>query len=299
MPAIDMEDARVKCPRPQLAARRIAVGHTQESLAEVLGVSPSTTARWEQGTTSPRAWQRRKLADKLEVTLDQLDRLIRGINGQGITTPDHPSQLSQEPGHVCDFFGTGPVTIAIPLRQTAERILPVISSEDALAARRLTELLTSMSIGAGELRIPPHGIWEPPVGDLVAICGPKSSPVTAGALASDPYLAFEPDAGGRWVIRRRDTPFAPFTSPMDTDGAGTTLSDVAYIGRVALQDRTLLVIAGIHALGSIGAVDYLTQNVADLHRRVGTNRFSMVVRSEHDGEAVITSEAVCPPCIHP
>jgi hypothetical protein len=176
-------------------------------------------------------------------------------------------------------------------------MLPVISSEDALAARRLTELLASLSIGAGEFRIPPHGIWEPPVGDLVAICGPKSSPVTAGALASDPYLAFEPDADGRWVIRRRDT-LEPFTSPMDAGGVGTTLSDVAYIGRVAFQDRTLLVIAGIHALGSVGAVDYLTQNVAELHRQVGTSRFSMVVRSEHNGEAVITSEAVCPPCVH-
>jgi transcriptional regulator with XRE-family HTH domain len=39
--------------RPRLAARRRVVGHTQESLAEVLDVAVSTVARWEQGTGRP------------------------------------------------------------------------------------------------------------------------------------------------------------------------------------------------------------------------------------------------------
>ena len=78
-----------------------------------------------------------------------------------------------------------------------------------------------------------------------------------------------------------------------------SIHDVAYIGRVIVHDKPVLVIAGIHARGSLGAVDYLAHNLADLHARVGLNRFSMAVRSEHDGEAVIMSEPICPPYIHP
>jgi transcriptional regulator with XRE-family HTH domain len=62
--------------RHRLAARRIAVGLTQEGLAERLDVAVSTVARWEQGATAPRAWQRGRLAEVLELTLDQLDELL-------------------------------------------------------------------------------------------------------------------------------------------------------------------------------------------------------------------------------
>lgn len=44
--------------RHRLARRRKAVGHTQESLAALLGVDRSTTARWEHGSTEPMAWLR-------------------------------------------------------------------------------------------------------------------------------------------------------------------------------------------------------------------------------------------------
>lgn len=291
------DDQHVRHPRPQLAARRAAVSHTQESLAESLSVSPSTVARWEQGAATPRPWQRPKLAAKLAVTLDEIDQLLAGERANS-TRPFSPLRtLARGEQHA--FFGTGPVTIALPLRQTTERPLPVISSEDALAAHRLAEMLASLSVEAGEFRIPPHGIWEPPLGDVVAICGPKSSPVIAKALSADPYLAFEPDGDGRWTIRKRAAPVEYFSSPMDHDDGGATWADVAYIGRVIVHDKPVLVVAGIHALGSLGAVDYLTHNLADLHARVGLNRFSMAVRSEHDGEAVIMSEPICPPHIHP
>jgi hypothetical protein len=61
----------------------------------------------------------------------------------------------------------------------------------------------------------------------------------------------------------------------------------------------MLVLAGVHALGSIGAVDYLIRHLGELYREVGQQRFSMVVRSQHDGEKVKESEALCPPRVHP
>jgi hypothetical protein len=58
------------------------------------------------------------------------------------------------------------------------------------------------------------GLWRPS-GDVVAICGPKSSPVTARALEADPVLDFR-EEGGRWVIVERETGRV-HGSPMDDD----------------------------------------------------------------------------------
>jgi transcriptional regulator with XRE-family HTH domain len=62
--------------RHSLVARRKALGLTQESLAEVLRVERSTVARWEQGTATPRPWYRRRLADALDLTPDELTQLL-------------------------------------------------------------------------------------------------------------------------------------------------------------------------------------------------------------------------------
>lgn len=76
-------------------------------------------------------------------------------------------------------------------------------------------------------------------------------------------------------------------------------ADVAYVARLPYGAGTLLVIAGIHARGSVGAVDYLAKHLADLYAAVGERCFSMVVASTHDGETVITSEAIREPRAHP
>lgn len=195
------------------------------------------------------------------------------------------------------FFGVGPVTVAIPERQLAERALPVISSEDARAADNLTHLLGGLGFQVERFHIPPNGQWQPN-GDVIAICGPKNSHVTADAITSDPFLTFTPDETGKWTIRERDGSHV-YESPMD-EADKQVWSDVAYVGRLLLSGdgRTLLVIAGVHALGSLGAVDYLTHNLPELYAKVGTHRFSMVVASSHDGDTVTRSEAICAPRVH-
>ena len=73
---------------------------------------------------------------------------------------------------------------------------------------------------------------------------------------------------------------------------------MAYVGRLDHDGSGYFVIAGVHALGSVGAVDYLGRHLRDLYKVVGDKRFSMVVASEHDGELVPTSELRCPPRAH-
>lgn len=59
-----------------LAARRKAVGFSQEQLAEYLRVDRSTVGRWESGETEPQPWIRPKLARVLRLSVDQLDELL-------------------------------------------------------------------------------------------------------------------------------------------------------------------------------------------------------------------------------
>ncbi|WP_046766630.1 helix-turn-helix domain-containing protein [Jiangella alkaliphila] len=62
--------------RRDLAQRRRARGMSQETFADSVGVDRTTVARWESGTTAPQPWQRSRIADVLDVSLDDLDTLL-------------------------------------------------------------------------------------------------------------------------------------------------------------------------------------------------------------------------------
>ncbi|MEO3819300.1 helix-turn-helix transcriptional regulator [Plantactinospora sp. B24E8] len=62
--------------RIRFVQRRKALGYTQESLAETLGVDRTTIVRWERGESQPLPWVRKPLAAALDVSLAELDDLI-------------------------------------------------------------------------------------------------------------------------------------------------------------------------------------------------------------------------------
>lgn len=62
--------------RRRFAARRKAVGLSQEQLAELLHVDRSTVGRWESGETAPQPWIRPGLARALRISAGQLDGLL-------------------------------------------------------------------------------------------------------------------------------------------------------------------------------------------------------------------------------
>ncbi|MGW5721414.1 helix-turn-helix domain-containing protein [Amycolatopsis sp. NPDC003865] len=77
--------------REAFAARREAMGFTQESLAAAVGVEFSTVGRWERGALTPQPWRRPRIATALEVPLDELDALLGQVSADA---PTNPSQLS-------------------------------------------------------------------------------------------------------------------------------------------------------------------------------------------------------------
>ncbi|MGI9003853.1 MAG: helix-turn-helix domain-containing protein [Pseudonocardia sp.] len=92
----------MKTKRHGLAERRETLGHSQEKLAEILGMELSTVGRWERGETSPQPWSRPRLANALRVSLEELNRLL----AEGQPTEARTSDRSDEP--VADLVLSAP-----------------------------------------------------------------------------------------------------------------------------------------------------------------------------------------------
>jgi hypothetical protein len=189
------------------------------------------------------------------------------------------------------FFGVGPVAVGIPYRyQVTDRNRPLIAAEDSKTSEQVQQLLRELAFTVTAYEIEPER-EEAPAGDAVVICGPKSAPLGARLMAGDPALGMVKD-GGRWWIEHRPSG-ERFGSPSDT-GEGAN-GDVAYVARHREQGRVIVHIAGIHAIGSLGAAHYLTGHLPDVYAQVDDSSCSMVVRCSYDGLTVLASELLAGP----
>jgi hypothetical protein len=231
----------------------------------------------------------RRLA--IERAADQTGMTMAAVAAEIGLSKGRITQIRQSaPPRERALFGVGPVTVAVPTRKVPGRGLPVISAEDSIAAERMTSFLQTLGFVVEQYRIPVGGVWTPR-GDVIAICGPKSSPVTAEALAADPVLEFVADATSRFLITDRATGDA-FTSGLDDEPP--TAHDVAYVGRLPYRGGSMFVIAGVHRIGSVGAVHYLTDHAAEIYDAVGEENWSAVIGSAHDAKT-ISGEVRIPP----
>ena len=189
------------------------------------------------------------------------------------------------------FFGVGPVSVGVPLRHgVTDRQRPLIAAEDAQAGEEIARLLTGYALAVTRYQIEP-GATVPPPGDTVVICGPKTAPVGAALLAQDRALDMR-EEGGRWQIVHRATA-ERYGSPADE--AAHIGADLAYVGRHQYGDHVAVHIAGIHAIGSLGAVHYLAGHLAALFAETGGTSFSIVVRASCDGLAITGSSLAAGP----
>lgn len=69
--------------RTRLAARREAMGFSQRSLAEHLGVNLSTVQRWESGETTPKAATRSRYARALQISTVELVQMLNASSDSG------------------------------------------------------------------------------------------------------------------------------------------------------------------------------------------------------------------------
>ncbi len=146
--------------RQKLSQRRKAVGLTQESLAEHLGVERSTVIRWEAGESQPLPSIRPNLARALHVSIDQLAELLTQSEDAGTAPSADPEVATPVPAPQDQQAG-GPELDGLVHSQVAETVEALrralrsagVSAED-LAAMLLIGGSSQVSFGAPG--VPPH-----------------------------------------------------------------------------------------------------------------------------------------------
>ncbi|GAA2061477.1 hypothetical protein GCM10009839_85640 [Catenulispora yoronensis] len=114
--------------RRRFAERRKALGFTQETLAEALGVERSTVVRWELGGTDPQPYIRPKLARILEVSTRELMTLLRtpATTPAGTVSLPAPSELEvidsdMNRRELLQLLSIAGALVAVPQLDGAER----------------------------------------------------------------------------------------------------------------------------------------------------------------------------------
>ena len=109
----------------------------------------------------------------------------------------------------------------------------------------------------------------------------RISPPVAEVLATDPFVRFDREPGGPWTLHDLSSG-ALYRSGWDNNPSQPC--DYAYFGRLARPDGngSLIVFTGIHPPGSLGVVELLVTQLAELYDQLKDGRFSAVVRTDYD-----------------
>jgi transcriptional regulator with XRE-family HTH domain len=193
------------------------------------------------------------------------------------------------------FLGTDRLTVAIPLKSEAASGRPVVAQEDFAAFNLLADLARDLQLDATAEYIPLGGELDLNRDNLIVICGPRISPVVRDILQTDPVLGFDQGDDGRWLLRDRRTGQS-YRSPSDLPQPQP--SDFGYLSRLRRPDGngTIVLLTGIHAVGSHGIIDYLRRELADLYEQVEVRPFSTLVATDYDPvtRQVVRSERITP-----
>jgi len=191
------------------------------------------------------------------------------------------------------FLGTRQLTVALPLKRDAEYNRLAMSYEDVGVWDGLRRLAEENQLPATHELIGPPGNINLNRPDLLVVCGPKPSSDVAALLQTDPAIQFGRTDEGRYYLQDlRDG--RKFDSPGDISDRQ---ADYAYLARLPRPDGNgnVLILTGIHAVGSLGIVDYLERNLAELYQAVGTRRFSAIFEVEYDGSRQVTQSRLVTP----
>jgi transcriptional regulator with XRE-family HTH domain len=295
--------------RPHLALVELGKAHASEALVaaadraleadgSILAIYPEVIAERERRRrqTPRRQPGRREPTGHEPLALPGADMPTSAWWAKGMEPPD--------PGTVAAFFGaelSRRLVITMPLRTLGTGRL-VLAHEDVEATETLARFARAAGLDVRISYVEPTGELDFSPAGLVVICGAKSSPVIASIIAAhDPIFSYAPDAAGRMWITERTSGIA-LGSPMDFEFPAN--QDICYVARLPRpgSGRPFLSIGGVHAVGSLGAVHFLTnpQGFRDLHTAVGAERFSMAISCAFTRAPlrILTSGVLAPPRPH-
>ena len=256
-----------------------------------------------------RARRASELIDEHQAVVNELSRLRREaleeMVSQGMTQAQIASLigmtrarvgqlLSSGPRPERAMLGTGPVTVAVGGKFEADKKDPyaVVSAEMLAAYERLATLARTLGLKAEYEVVPPPGMVDLNRTNLIVMGSPRILPFVGQVLAADPKLGFGTDDDGLYLVNRETSEI--LRSPSDS---GEPI-DYAYIGRLPRPDGrgNFLYLAGIHAMGTLGAAQYLEEHLDELYRMVKNRRFSLLGACKYEPQKrTITSvEALTP-----
>lgn len=201
------------------------------------------------------------------------------------------------------FLGGEKVSIYFPVREGG-RDVPVIAHEDFSAASHMATFIEKYGLIVEFKQINPNGSLELITDNnaSIVICGPKTSNVIQELIKLDPKYEFSSDVSGKWRITDKETK-NNFYSPIDREDKEN--KDIAYVARLkraSSTEKNFLLIAGIHAAGSMGAVHYLADHkvLKKIDAEVKDKRFSMAISSSYKTNpfTLLTSEIFLPIKLH-
>jgi hypothetical protein len=259
---------------------------------------PDPVARGRQATALLALYQQRstELARIRRVAIEEARDVLGGSYTEvakafGLTKGRITQIRNTAPPAHRAFFGVGPLAVALPGRTIQGREELVIAGEDDTTGVYLTAELDKLSFITERVILDPREEWEPNT-DAVIVCGPSSAHIGHVLMQEDPYITMSIGDGASWYIVDQDTG-ERFLSPRDREDS--IRADHAYIAHRIVGDRVIVHIAGLHALGSIGAAHYIINNLADLYSEFGDRQFSMAVTSHFDGMEPTSIEVLIPP----
>ena len=232
---------------------------------------------------------------------EALDELVSGgmTHAQiasviGMTRARVGQLLSSGPRPERAMLGSGPLTVAVGGKFEADKKDPyaVVSAEMLAAYERLAALARGLGLKAEYEVVPPPGMVELNRTNLIVLGSPRILPFVGQVLAADPKLGFGTDDGGLFLVNRQTG--QTYRSPSDNGEP----ADYAYLGRLPRPDGrgNFLYLAGIHAMGTLGAAQYLEDHLDELYREVKNRRFSLLVACTYDKRkgSITAVEALTP-----
>ncbi len=185
------------------------------------------------------------------------------------------------------FFGAGLLTFAIGSKLEAGRddSSNMLSAETFAAHEMLASVAKASGLDSEHEMVPPPGLVDLNRDNLVVLTSPRLLPFVGQAMGADPHIRFGNDDQGWFLVDQ--TTGTEYRSPRDR-GEPT---DYAYIGRLPRPDGkgTFLYLAGIHAQGTLGAAQYVADNLNALYKEVKDRRFSAILACTSGQDAGTTS----------
>lgn len=223
-------------------------------------------------------WTHKRLAELLHVTTARIGQL-----------------LSSGPRPERALLGTGALTVAVAGKPEGPRANPstVVSAEATKARDLIAKVAAGYGLTVTHEVVDPPGLINLNRSNLIVIGSPRLLPFVSQVLDADANLGFGSGAQG-WYLTAGDV---VHRSPSDQGKS----ADYAYIGRLPRPDNkgTFLYLAGIHAMGTIGAATYLTGHIDALYKQVKNHRWSVLIECRYDADSrVIQSVEPITPVYH-